>query len=163
MDDSLVRPRSFSPSSIRSQLQNPIEPAPKAENPTMGLDGEADRIDPMPRPGDAYKAHGRPGNKPDLSIYFVTRDFAYRGFSYGVFGEVLLLPGDKPGSSPVLTVRFNYVATEVVIEGRNLHAIFNGIMLHRMPWVWEHPSPKDFRDENATVISKITFRKLEDE
>lgn len=161
MDDSLVRSR-YSPSSIRSHIQNAIEPAAKAEIPEADSEEVSERVDPMPRPGDAYKAHGRPEKKPDLSIYFVTRDFGYRGFSYGVFGEVLFLPGDKPGSNPVLTVRFNFVATEVVIEGRNLHAIFNGIMLHRMPWVWEHPSPKDFRDDNATVISKITFRKLED-
>ena len=29
-----------------------------------------------------------------------------------------------------------------------------------MPWVWEHPSPADFADENATVISQITFREV---
>ena len=163
MADSLARPRSFSPSSIRSQVQNAIDVAPKPETP--GAVPEAappDKADPLPRPGDAYRVAGRHGNKPALTIHFVLKDYSYEGFSYGDFERLRLLPAEKPGGGPVLIVRFNgSVVTEAVIEGRHLHSLYHSIGLHRLPWIWEHPSPADFGDENAAVISRIRFREVE--
>jgi hypothetical protein len=109
-------------------------------------------------PGIAYKASGRTGNKPDLTIHFVLKDYSYEGFSYADFERVRLVPGKNPGSGPVLIVRFSgSVVTEVTIEGRHLHPLYHSLGLHRLPWVWEHPSPADFADKDATVISKITI------
>ena len=164
MADSSASSR-FSPSSIRSQLQQKgIEPAAKPEEPAgavldMGL---PDKVDPLPRPGDAYKASGRHGNKPEVTIHFVTKAYAYEGFSYGDCERVRLLPAETPGGGPVLIVRFSgSVITEAVIEGRHLHSLYHWIGLHRLPWVWEHPSPADFIDENAVVIKKISFRQID--
>jgi hypothetical protein len=161
MADSALSSR-FSPSSIRSQVQNAVDSVPKPESAGSVPDGASDKADPLPKPGDPYKVAGRHGNKPDLTIHFVLKDFSYEGFSYGDFERVRLLPAEKPGSGPVLIVRFNgSVVTEAVIEGRNLHSLYHWIGLHRLPWIWEHPSPADFADKNAAVISKITFRQVE--
>ena len=109
-----------------------------------------------------YKVHGRHGNKPDLTIHFVTKDFRYEGFSYGDCERVRLAPGEKPGGGPVMILRFNgSVVTEVMMEGRHLHSLYNWIGLHRVPWIWEHPSPAQFADEKATLISRITISQIE--
>lgn len=156
MSDSALGAR-ISPSSIRSQMQRPREPAPEIEEPTPAP-ASPDKDDPLPRPGDAYRVHGRHGNKPDLTLHFVTRDYAYEGFSYADCERVRLVPGDRAGSGPKLVLRFNgSVVTEVTMEGRQLHSLYHWIGLHRLPWVWEHPSPADFADDKAAVISRITF------
>lgn len=161
MEDSLVRPRSFSPSSIRSQLQKTAEPAASAETP--GQEGMvSDKTDPLPRPGDDYKANARHGNKPEMTLHFVTRDFSYEGFSYADIERVRLVPGDKPGSGPKLIVRFNgSVVTEVTIEGRHLHSLYHWIGLHLVPWVWEHPAPAEFTDDKAAIIRKFSIDVVE--
>ena len=162
MADSALSSR-FSPSSIRSQVQNAIDVAPKPDTAAAVPDAApTDKSDPLPKPGDPYKVAGRHGNKPDLTIHFVLKDYSYEGFSYGDFERVRLLPAEKPGGGPVLIVRFNgSVVTEAVIEGRHLNSLYHWIGLHRLPWVWEHPSPAQFSDEKAAVISRITFRQVE--
>ncbi len=156
MEDSLARPRSVSPSSIRSILQQDNGPATRAE-----VSG-ADAADPLPRPGEPYQAHARHSNRPEMMIHFVLRDLSYEGFAYADCERVRLVPGEKPGSGPVLIMRFNgSVVTEVLIEGRHLHSMYHGIGLHLVPWLWEHPSPADFADDKATLIKQITFREVE--
>lgn len=160
MDDSATLKR-FSPSSIRSQAKKEAEPAPEAEE-TETDSALGDKVDPLPKPGDPYKVAGRHGNKPDLTIHFITKDYSYEGFSYADFERVRLLPAEKPGGGPVLFVRFHGSSiTDVVIEGRHLHTLYHWIGLHRLPWVWEHPSPAQFSDGNAAVISRISFRPVE--
>ena len=165
MADSSIRSR-ISSSIIRSQIQGAIDTVPKSEAsaavvPDAALP-DSDKVDPLPRPGDAYRAAGRHGNKPDLTIHFVMKDYSYEGFSYADLERVRLVPSEKPGSGPVLVLRFNgSVVTEAKIEGRLLHSLYHWIGLHRLPWVWEHPSPADFSDEKASVISRITFRQVE--
>jgi hypothetical protein len=164
MKDNSAAHSLFSPSSIRSRVQQDQKDNETAANAEEeGADAALpDKIDPLPRPGDTYKVHGRRGNKPDLTIHFVTKDFSYEGFSYGDFERVRLVASEKPGSAPLLMVRFSgSVITEVTIEGRHLHSLYNWIGLHRVPWVWEHPSPAQFIDEKATLISRITFRQVE--
>jgi hypothetical protein len=162
MADSATRSR-FSPSSIRSQIQNPIDTIPTPEAPAAVLEASSsDKVDPLPRPGDGYQVAGRHGNKPDLTIHFVLKDYSYEGFSYADCERVRLVTSEKPGSGPVLVLRFNgSVITEVVIEGRHLHALYHWIGLHRLPWVWEHPSPAHFSDQNAAIISRITISEIE--
>ena len=165
MEGSASRSR-FSPSSIRSQIQGAIDTVPKPETPAEVVPDAAlpdsDKVDPLPRPGDRYKAAGRHGNKPDLTIHFVMKDYSYEGFSYADLERVRLVPSEKPGGSPVLVLRFNgSVITEVKIEGRHLHGLYHWIGLHRLPWVWEHPSPADFADRDGTLISRITPREID--
>ena len=160
MDDSLTRPR-ISPSSIRSAVQRAVDQAPKVEEAAPAA-AVPDKVDPLPKPGDPYKVAGRPSNKADLTIHFVTRDYSYEGFSYADFERVRLLPSERPNGGPVLIVRFHgSVITDVVIEGRYLHSLYHDIGIHRLPWVWEHPSPTQFSDEKAPIISRITFRQVE--
>ena len=95
-------------------------------------------------------------------LHFVLKDYSYEGFAYADCERVRFAPADKPGGGDVLTIRFNgSVVTEAVIEGRHLHSLYHWIGLHRLPWVWEHPSPARFTDANAAVISRITLVEVE--
>ncbi len=166
--DNLARSR-LSPSGIRDQLRQQFEPARPAKEPPPPPppeEPEADagaappeKPDPLPRPGNAYKVHGRHGNKPEPTLHFVTRDYGYEGFSYADLRRVRLLPSSKPGTGPVMVLRFG--ETEVTVEGRHLHSLYHWIGLHRVPWVWEHPSPADFPDDKATLVSRITINEDE--
>jgi hypothetical protein len=161
MADSSIRSRF---SSIRSQVQDAVDTVPTPETPATVPDAApSDKAaDPLPRPGDAYKAAGRHGNKPDLTIHFVLKDYSYEGFSYADLERVRLVPSEKPGRGPVLVLRFNgSVITEVKIEGRHTHPLYHWIGLHRLPWVWEHPSPADYADEKASLISRIAIGEID--
>ncbi len=161
MADSATRPRSFAPSSI---LERPHPVYDAAANATAA-DADApllDKTDPLPGPGDAYRAHGRVCNKRDVTIDFVLKDFTREGFSYADYERVRLAAAATPGGGDVMTVRFHgSTVTDVVIEGRNLDALYHHIGRHRMPWLWEHPSPARFTDANATIITRITFQEVE--
>lgn len=160
MGDSMARSRPFSPSSIRASMEQG-QAAGQAAKPEH--DGQAvERSDPLPRPGEPYRMHARHGNKPEMTLHFVLKDFSYEGFSYADIERVRLVPGDKPGSGPVLIVRFSgSEVTEVRIEGRHLHSLYHWIGLHGVSWLWEHPGPADFMDEALPVIKKITFQPVE--
>jgi hypothetical protein len=118
-------------------------------------------IDLPPRPGVAYRACGHPSKEPGRVLYLVTGDYGREGFDYADLERLRLVPGDKPGGD-VLTLRFNgSVITEVVIEGRHLLPVYQWLGRHRLPWVWEHPSPADYADEKASLISRISFNLIE--
>lgn len=157
MADSMVRPRGVSPSSIRALVEQG-QAAGQAERPEHDA-LVPERDDPLPRPGDPYRANARNGNKPELTLHFVLKDFTYEGFSYADFERVRLVPGDNPGGGPVLIVRFSgSVVTDVRIEGRHLHSLYHRIGLHGVSWVWEHPGPSDFADEAEPIIRRITIQ-----
>lgn len=159
MHDSMARPRSISPSSIRATLERDQA---AAQTDTAKPDGPLiERADPLPRPGDVYRASARPLTVPEMTLHIITHDFSYEGFSYADLERVRLVPGEKPGSGPVLIARFNgSVVMDVHFDGRHLHAIYMGISLHRLSWVWEHPRPAEFADEAATIIRKISFHEV---
>lgn len=159
MPDSMTRPRSISPSSIRALREQGQAAAAHSETPEHG--GQVpERDDPLPRPGDTYRANARHGNKPEMTLHFVLKDFTYEGFTYADVERVRLVPGDKPGSGPVLIVRFSG-GVEVRIEGRHLHSLYHWIGLHGVAWVWEHPGSSDFADEAEPIIRKITIKEPE--
>lgn len=162
MADSMTRPRAVPPSSIRALVERGQQAA-ASQAETPGQDGTiSERDDPLPRPGDAYRVHSRHGNKPELTMHFVLKGFAYEGFSYADFERVRLVPGDKPGGGPVLIVRFSgSVVTDVRIEGRHLHSLYHWIGLHGVSWVWEHPGHADFADEAEPIIKRITFQEAQ--
>jgi hypothetical protein len=151
----------------RSAILGDLDKRAAARSPeTPGETGEfkvMERSDPLPRPGDAYSAHARRAGKPQMTLFLVGKDYLPDGFSYANLERVRLVASSKPGASPVLVVRFyGSVVMEAVIEGRNLQSVCNDIGLHLMPWIWEHPSPKDFAGDDATVIRSITIRAVED-
>lgn len=160
MSDNLTRTRLVSPSNIRAMLDK--GQAGKDDETPEGGGSLAEKADPLPRPGDAYRANARHGNKPEMTLHFISKDFAYEGFSYADFERVRLVPGDKPGSGPVLILRFNgSVVTDVRIEGRHLHSLYHWIGLHGVSWVWEHPGKADFAEDAEPVITKLSFHPVE--
>ena len=115
------------------------------------------KTDLLPRPGDAYRACGHPSKEPERLIYFVTRDYDRKRFDYDDLERMSLVR-----SGDVMTLRFyGDVITEVVIEGRHLFSGYQWLGLHRLPWFWEHPSPAEFTDEKATLISRIAINAIE--
>src|SRR5438046_978011 len=90
--------------SLRDILATPsAEPA--APHVTPG-DGEAgpepsaappEQDDSLPWPQEAYKAHGRAANKPQATLFFVTRGHVFEGFSYACLERIRLLPPENPG------------------------------------------------------------------
>ena len=180
VDDSLlrgrppIRPRPISPSEIVEHGRQayaaegvagtayPPEARPEAATPPAGQ-AVPERADPLPRPGDAYKACGRTANRPQLTLFLVGKDYLPDGFSYANLERVRLVASEKSGCGPSLVLRLSgSVVTEAVIEGRHLGSLANGLGLHVVPWLWEHPSPNDFGDEREPLIRKITLRTPEE-
>lgn len=162
MADSLTRPRAVPPSSIRALVERGQQAATgQAERPEH--DGPLiERDDPLPRPAEPYRVHSRHSNKPEMTLHFVTKDFAYEGFSYADIERVRLVPGDKPGGGLVLVVRFNgSVITDIRMEGRHLQSLYHWIGLHGVAWVWEHPGRSEFADDDMPVITRMTFDQVE--
>lgn len=162
-DDVRAKPRSTILDQLaREKSARESEPAsaPGTGNGGGGDDGGLDgpeRTDPLPRPGMPYVAHARRVSKPQMTLSFVGKDYLPDGYAYANMERVWMEQPEKEGSKPVLKARFyGSVVTEVTIEGRHLHTLYDAIAMHLMPWVWEHPSPRDFADENETVIRKIT-------
>jgi hypothetical protein len=146
--------------SIREALGTPTTqpPAPQAvadERETEPPADDGERIDPLPRPGIAYKAHGTHTPKPQTSLFLIDPEYLPDGHAYANM-QRCYMEGDKkdPGKGPVLVLDFTHAG--VRIEGRKLYTLCHLIGLHKMPWVWQHPSPGEFRDDNATLIRKIT-------
>ncbi len=125
------------------------------------------KSDPLPRPGDGYRAHARFLNRlgnDQKMIHFVDKDCWCEGYAYSDLRRVRWVKGDSPASSPVLELRFaEAVTTDVRIEGRHLEDIHYWISEGTMPWVWEQPTGFRSRDDNTVVISRITFHLVDRE
>jgi hypothetical protein len=145
---------------------------PPGRPPTIVASGElpepfalGERTDPLPRPGDDYRPHARKNNKPEVTLTFVDKDGCYEGFSYSNYERVRLVPSDKPEKGLMLVVRFAGSRTiEVVVEGQQLHGIYNMIQDNVLPWIWERPGNPTFRRDDpsvGTVITGITIKEVE--
>ena len=81
----------------------------------------AKKSDPLPKPGDPYRAHARFLNRLHADtpmIFFVLKDFSYEGFRYSDLRRLRWLPASKPGQGPSLLLRFVEAdITDVTIEG----------------------------------------------
>ena len=119
------------------------------------------KSDPLPRPGDKYRAHARFLNRLSADqrlIHFVLKDFTSEGFAYADLRRLRVLPAADPGQGPVLLLRFvEAEITDVRIEGRNLEDIHYWIGEGAMPWVWEQPDGFRLGDDKAAVITRITI------
>jgi hypothetical protein len=127
----------------------------------------AKKSDPLPKPGDAYRAHARFLNRLSVEqrlIHFVDRECWYEAFAYSDLRRVRWLPPVDEGGGPVLELRFvEAETTNVRIEGRNLEDIEYWIGEGTMPWVWEQPRGFKTRDDKAVVITRLTLQKAEEE
>jgi hypothetical protein len=119
------------------------------------------KSDPLPRPGDAYRAHARflsqLSSEPKL-LHFVRGDFTCEGFRYTDLRRLRWLAADKPGQGPAIVLRFvEAEITDVRIDGRHLDDVHHWIGEGLMPWLWEQPPGFHTRDDAATVITRITI------
>jgi len=121
-------------------------------------DDESERIDPLPRPGTAYAAHGRRMQRPQMTLFLVDKEYLPDGLAYSDLRRCRMVASGEPGKGPVLVLRFT--DAEVRIEGRRLYSLCHLIGLHLMPWVWEHPQPEEFTDDQATLIRRISVREI---
>lgn len=131
-------------------------------------DGQAPakKADPLPMPGDPYRANARFLNRlqtPQPFLHIVMANGDIEGFSYGDLRRVRFVKGEKPGGGPVLILRFvEAVVTDVRIEGQNLSDIHYYISQHTMPWIWELPEGiRTDDDDAATVIAGIRLTESE--
>jgi len=136
------------PDTVPATLEPDYQPPPK-------------KSDPLPKPGDTYRAHARFLNRLSSDqklIHFVDKDCWCEGYAYSDLRRVRWVKGDNPAGGPVLELRFvEAEITEVRVEGRNLEDIHYWISEGTMPWVWEQPPGFKSRDDNAVVITRITF------
>jgi len=111
--------------------------------------------------GSEYRAHGRPSNKPLFSLHFVTPAGDVRSFQYHH------LDSDSRYSGGAMRIRFvgslslGLPAVQVLIEGRNLWALYNYLHQHRMPWILT--ASRDFVAEKETIVTSVTFTELRPE
>ena len=138
-----------------------------ASAPGKGPDGEGldmdlpENPDALPEPGDPYKAYSRAANKPLLTVCFLLKDSAVRGFSYSNFDSIDRVPSPVAGGGPAIVMRFAGLApSEVRMEGRNLNSLFDYAGQHRILWIRERGERRDFIEEPATVVSKISITRI---
>ena len=115
-----------------------------------------------PGPGDEYQPHARVSNKEVPMVAFLMRQKpAFMAFSYANLDTIVLDAADGPGSALVVAVRFTgMVNREVRIEGRNLLPLVRYLQQHRIHWVRQAPTDRDFRDKKATVLTRITVTEV---
>ena len=141
----------------------PTEPDPSrpAEVPPAAPAGDDDG-DPFPVAGDAYRAHSRLGNKPELMLGLRLASGLPQAFAYGDLRHVGFEASGQPGGHPALVLAFLGVGT-VRLEGRRLDTLFEAIRRQRVAWLWERPKGKDFLagGDGGVVITAITVTRAE--
>ncbi len=134
---------------------NPATPPPEAPAAAWPLD----ETDAIPDIGDAYRAHGRVSNKPELMLAFITPDNPLEAFAYGDLRRVRVIRAKEAGGGPILLLRFlEAEITDVTIDGRNLLGLADQILRHRIPWLRGLPPHRTIADPMATVITRIDIR-----
>jgi hypothetical protein len=145
-------------SALLSKLDHTSARQDRTRNPGPGIPAPDD-ADTLPGLEDDYAACSRPDNKPQLMLSLLKADESIKSLSYGDLRWVDLKPGDKPGNGPGLVLRFVGVA-EVRIEGRCLRPLIEDLRRHRIGWLRELPSGRDFRDANTMVITRMDVREV---
>lgn len=136
------------------------EPPRPAETVPPAPTGEDDG-DPFPGAGDAYRAHSRIGNKPELMLGLRLASGRRKAFAYGDLRYVEDEESGQPGGHPALVLTFLGVGT-VRLEGRNLDTLLNALCRQRIGWLWERPKGRDFMgDDGSVVITGITVTRAE--
>ena len=132
----------------------PIDDAAPDDLPSL------EKLTPLPKAGDAYKAHARPASRSMPTLYVVRADGLVRGFPYGDLYGPDLVPGDDAGKGPMIVMRFARFE-RVTLAGRNLDTIHAYLGSHRMPWVRELPRGKTPAERDAPVITSVSIEEIE--
>jgi hypothetical protein len=162
-DDSDIRTRDHR-AMWPSEIAKGVAGKARSIEPETEPDGQqtpAKKSDPLPQPGDPYRAHARFLNRLHADspmIFFVLGDFTCEGFRYSDLRRLRWLPASKPGLGPGLLLRFSEaVITDVAIDGTHLLDVLHWIGQGAMPWAWEKPPGFNVRDDATAVISRITI------
>ncbi len=134
----------------------PFSDADAAEGDVPGLE----KLTPLPKAGDAYKAHARQSMRAVPTLYVVRADGLVRGFPNGNLYGPDLVPTGAAGKGPVIVMRFARFE-QVTLSGRNLDTIHAYLGSHRMPWVRELPKGKMPEGPDAPVITGVTIAEIE--
>ena len=139
----------------------PPEPPRPAETVSPPVPVAEDDTDPFPVAGDAYRAHSRPGNKPELMLGLRLASGLFQAFAYGDLRHVGFEDAGQPGGHPALVLTFVGVGI-VRLEGRYLDTLFEAFRRQRIAWLWERPKGRDFAvDDRAVVITGIAVKRAE--
>lgn len=151
-----IRPKSTILDDISRQAGRRI--APQADLHEALETPVVERATPLPLPGSPYDvAHSRPENKPVPMLRFIYGD-TIRGLPYANLDSIDLVPADKPGGGPVIVIRYNGILPrEARINGRHIVMLYDLLSDFRVGWIRELPKGRDFKDDNATVITGITI------
>lgn len=157
-----------SPSEIGDAAKQPATPvAPGRGTPAVppektDYQPPPKKSDPLPRPGDAYRACARFLNRLSTEqhyLHFVDKDCFCQAYAYGDLRRIRWAVGTDATGGPVIELRFvvGSLIVDVRIEGRNLEDIHYWIGEHAMTWVWEQPKGFKTKDDHAVVITKLSF------
>ena len=119
-----------------------------------------EKLTPLPKPGDPYKAHARQSTGAVPTLFVVRADGSVRGFPYSdLYGPDLVPEGDA-GKGWAIVMRFARFE-QVTLSGRNLDKIHAYLGHHRMPWVRELPKGKLPSDQDGPVITGVAIAEIE--
>jgi hypothetical protein len=162
VDETLLRERPTARPLSPSQLLRDLgKPGPATHSPEPGPappSSAEDDPDTLPLPGAPYVAHSRIGNKPEVMLTLVLKDWSVPTFAYGDLRFMDFQPGTEAGKRPVLVLRFTGVA-EVRLEGRHLRRLVDPLRRQRLAWLAEQG--RDSRDDDAVAITGVTIKMLE--
>lgn len=139
------------------------EPEPQPADDTDAAPDDVtapEKLTPLPKPGDPYKAHARQSTRAVPTLFVVRADGSTRGFPYGDLYGPDLVPGDDAGKGPAIVMRFARFE-RVTLAGRNLDTIHAYLGHHRMPWVRELPKGRTPAERDAPVITGVTIEEIE--
>lgn len=159
-DDSLTKGR-ISPSQILDSVSGKHRSPAAMSEEESAAQSPAKKSDPLPCPGDPYRAHARFLNRlpsEPRMIHFVMADFSWEAFAYSDLRRLRWVSPADPGQGPLLRMRFvESEITDVEIAGRHLRDVAHWISEGVMPWLWEKPHGFQVRDDAATVIARISI------
>ena len=123
---------------------------PSSQQPVQPVDDDSG----LPSlPAGEYKPHSAPANKPVLALHLIRPSGEIRSFQY------MDLDSDSRYEPGVIRVRFTGTTVlEVIIRGRNLLRLYDGIHRHVIRWVME--AGRDFARDGEGIVSTIDIREV---
>ena len=122
-----------------------------------------DKVPPLPRPGDPYKAYARPAGRAVPTLFCIMADGTIWGFPYANRAEgPHLVPAGDAGKGRAIVLQFSGIGpVEIRLNGRRLDQLHNYLGHHRMVWVREFPKGRVMADPDAPAITGIDIIRLE--
>ena len=137
---------------------------PDDAEPAREPDGDDDvpaleKLTPLPKPGDPYKAYARPEKRAVPTLFVVRADGSVRGFPYGDLYGPDLVRDEDTGKGWMIVLRFARFE-RVTLSGRNLATVHAQLGHHRIAWVRELPKGKP-AEADAAVINGVAIEEIE--